>query len=89
MAKSKIVLGIDPGLSGALVVFGAGKFEAIKMPVINKNEVDPVAVQNFIIDHSLYLDHIFLERVLAFKMGRTSALNYGVHHFRPFCRFYV
>lgn len=73
----KIVLGIDPGLSGAIVLFGGGVFDYIVMPIKNKNEVNATLIKNFIESHQHLIDCVFLERPLAFNMPARAALNYG------------
>lgn len=73
----KIILGIDPGKSGAIVAFGGDFFDGIKMPVINSNEIDFLKVQNFLAGYAPTLEHVYLERAVSFNMGRVSAFNYG------------
>lgn len=69
------VLGIDPGLKGALVFFdGVGKAEFFEMPVSN-GRVDFDSVHELI--YNFPKAHIFLERAAPMAMGAKHAFNYG------------
>lgn len=76
------VLGIDPGLEGAFVLYDGAKFESFKMPtkkIGKKNEIIFDGVHALL--HALLVEHgpipIFLERAVSFGMGSTGAFNYG------------
>lgn len=73
-----MVLGIDPGLSGALVMTNGASARYWKMPLeVNGKDKE--------IDYFKFVDlldnldpvHVFLERALPFAMGSKSAFNYG------------
>lgn len=79
------VLGIDPGLQGAMVLTDGAHFEYAFMPlkVEGKNKsVDFQAIHRYflawkLMDRELCPSHVFLERAVAFGMGLTGAFNYG------------
>lgn len=73
----KNFLGIDPGLKGGLVVISEeGKIvDFMPMPVRKDGLIDHDKIYKFIV--SITNLHVYLERAVAFGMGRTSAFNYG------------
>lgn len=74
------VLGIDPGLTGAIVLLEKDKFRFWEMPLKNKIEIDFVAVRRIfqMVDDKVKLHiHVFLERAVSFGMGTKGAFNYG------------
>jgi|KBSSwiStaDraftv2_1062776.scaffolds.fasta_scaffold274839_3 hypothetical protein len=73
----KTVIGIDPGKEGAFVLLSDKKFESKVMPLKTDGGVDFEAVRDIIEMWQFDADHIFLERAVAFRMGCTSAFNYG------------
>lgn len=80
MQKSKLkILGIDPGVSGALVqINGGDSIIAYPMPLVKTDkskEIDFDGLANLLV--ALGPDHIFLERALSFGMMSLSAFNYG------------
>lgn len=80
---SRVVVGIDPGLTGAFCVTDGRDVEFFNMPVkgdAKAREVDFAAVSNLLADiASSYGDgvHVFLERALPMAMGSKHAFNYG------------
>lgn len=80
--KSKAVIGIDPGLDGAFMLFDGISFRSWNMPTIveGKNRsVDFDGVHELLWGLSdVNTDlHVFLERAVPFSMGTTGAFNYG------------
>ena len=76
MKKGNKILGIDPGLKGAIVLMDGGpKLVHWPMPHDTEGRVDWSAVHEII--DGVNPDHVFLERALAFGMGVKGAFNYG------------
>lgn len=76
------ILGIDPGISGAFVLLNGVEIEHWPMPLTQgakHREVDFRTVWKLVRDiKRIHPDtHVFLERAVAFRMGCTSAFNYG------------
>lgn len=83
-----IILGIDPGLTGALAFYDTTTktIEVHDMPVVsvvrngkNKNEVSPVLTSNIIAEHGQgKIGAAYLERVNAMPgQGVTSVFSFG------------
>ena len=73
------VLGIDPGLNGALVAFNEnGVVEMNQMPItiIGKEREVSHGLLALALER-IKPDHIYLERAVSFGMGTKSAFNYG------------
>lgn len=71
-------IGIDPGKDGALVMLSRHRgHDFLKMPLKPDGSIDFVPIRDFLEKHLFRTDHVYLERSVAFKMGRTSAFNYG------------
>lgn len=81
--KNVVVLGVDPGLSGAFVVFdGADLFEYYPMPLVTSGkykQVDFFGVRDLLQKLSGRYQgmHVFLERAFAMGMGVSGAFSYG------------
>lgn len=78
----KGVLGIDPGLDGALALYdGEGYCEVLDMPtyqVGKKRHLDALALARWIDANSEHIDRVWLEYVAASpQMGVTSAFRFG------------
>lgn len=81
MRKQK-VLGIDPGLKGALVIFDGKEFISLPMPVIENGKDRFVEFDGI---HEMLSDLVdvhgeincYLERAVSFGMGTKGAFNYG------------
>jgi hypothetical protein len=73
----KNFLGIDPGLKGGLVLISEeGKIvDFMPTPLRKDGLIDHDAIYKFIAPIANL--HVYLERAVAFGMGRTSAFNYG------------
>ena len=71
-----LVCGLDPGKMGAIVFANQRVFMPYRMPLFEDGSIDFVALVKIFKKHSK-IEHVFLERAVAFKMGRTSAFNYG------------
>lgn len=77
------VIGIDPGITGAVVALGSdGNFQYWKMPVKPAGklvEIDFVYLRGMLRDIDGRYDglHVYLERAVPFAMGTKSAFNYG------------
>lgn len=82
-AEQKIVLGIDPGLTGAFVVLDGAKALVWNMPTKKLGKGSEIVfAEVHAILHSIIATykngvHIFLERAVSFGMGSTGAFNYG------------
>lgn len=78
--QQKMVVGIDPGLSGALVFLEGHKMTYFFMPVVKsgkQTEIDFKQIDELISNVWFADIHFFLERAHAGAMGVTSAFNYG------------
>ena len=76
------IIGVDPGLSGAVVHLCAdGSIATYPMPVVGK-ELDFGQLASLLrIPEGSYDKHVFVERSQAFpKMGVCSAFNYGASY---------
>ena len=69
-----MIAGIDPGAKGAIALLHPNFAEVHDMPMLGK-EVNGTEVANLFVEFKP--DHIFLEQVNSFGMGRTSAYNFG------------
>ena len=85
MADNKIILGVDPGLSGALAFLGVdGQLEVFDMPVHqlkrggkNKREIDRYELAR-LVDAQGSIAHAFIEQVGAMPgQGVTSMFQFG------------
>lgn len=79
----KIAVGVDPGLSGAIVVTNGKDFIRYwPMPLFNLGKVKEVSFAKVLeIFQRIKKDypgiHVFLERAIPFAMGSKGAFNYG------------
>ena len=74
-AGTDLVVGIDPGLAGAIVLLGPDSLETFKMPIDEGRVSFDGLVELFL---SLpKTAPVFLERAKALAMGSTYAFNYG------------
>ena len=71
-----MICGIDPGISGALCFFyyKERKIYIHDLPIIGK-EINGKELSIYFYD--FIPEHVFLERVNSFGMGRQSAFNFG------------
>tara|TARA_R110000822_G_scaffold307920_1_gene435409 strand:- start:4 stop:441 length:438 start_codon:yes stop_codon:yes gene_type:complete len=70
-----MICGIDPGAKGAIAfIYRDGKAFVEDMPMLGK-EVNGNEVAAFLTEFRP--DHIFLEQVNSYQMGRTSAFTFG------------
>lgn len=69
-----MICGIDPGAKGAIALLYKEKAFVYDMPMLGK-EVNGREVAALFKDFKP--EHIFLEQVNSFGMGRTSAYNFG------------
>lgn len=81
-SNSKKILGIDPGLDGALVLFDGEKLKTWPMPLIEigkRRDIEFDALHELLWDIQGYHSgfHVYLERAVSFGMGLKSAFNYG------------
>lgn len=80
-----LILGVDPGLQGALAFFAveAGTFDVHDMPVAKTargSKIDLVALAHMIDEKSMLggIEHAYLEYVSASpQMGVSSSFNFG------------
>jgi crossover junction endodeoxyribonuclease RuvC len=82
MDAKPIILGIDPGVSGALALLANGEVHVIDMPVVEvrgKRLIDATAVRRAIMEGFPYLTNmIVLEHVQGVQgSGATSAFSFG------------
>lgn len=83
MGKTKKILAIDPGVTGAFVVTdGVAFVQSHEMPVVLYGRDKAVTfdgvhrlLQNIKIEHGLL--HVYLERAVPMAMGSKSAFSYG------------
>lgn len=69
------VIGIDPGLTGAIVVLSGDEMETFSMPLQENKDVDFEKVRLILAD--IGSGHVFLERAMPLAMGAKHAFNYG------------
>ena len=69
------VIGIDPGLTGAIVVLNGEKFESFLMPIQENKDVDFDQFRKILAGFEG--GHVFLERAMPLAMGAKHAFNYG------------
>ena len=69
-----MICGIDPGATGAIALLYSSWAEIHDMPMLGK-EVNGSEVSRIFKEFTP--DHIWLEQVNSFGMGRTSAYNFG------------
>tara|TARA_R110000823_G_scaffold226860_1_gene354393 strand:- start:864 stop:1295 length:432 start_codon:yes stop_codon:yes gene_type:complete len=69
-----MICGIDPGAKGAIALLYSSWAEIHDMPMLGK-EVNGSEVSRIFKEFTP--DHIWLEQVNSFGMGRTSAYNFG------------
>ena len=70
-----MIVGIDPGQKGAIgMLYPNGSVYVEDMPMIGK-EVDGYSLSELFIEFPP--EHVYLEQVNSFGMGRTSAYNFG------------
>lgn len=82
----RYILGIDPGLSGALALYDpmTETLATHPMPVIaagtdSKRVLDELALARFIKEFASHIKQVFIERVHAMpKQGVTSVFSFGV-----------
>lgn len=84
MKNKKLILGIDPGITGAMVLMGDKEFKYFLMPTkdAGKKKLEPcfAGIQDLITYLQLGYDekiHVVLERAVPFAMGSIHAFNYG------------
>ena len=74
----KTILGIDPGMSGAIAFYDGQELLIRDMPVFQRNKtkrVDCHALHKYM--QECEADHAYIEQVNAFGMGASSAMNFG------------
>ena len=69
-----MICGIDPGASGAVALLYRDSAEVHDMPMLGK-EVNGAEVAALLTEFSP--NHIWVEQINSFGMGRTSAFNFG------------
>jgi|TARA_R110000787_G_scaffold250820_1_gene356388 crossover junction endodeoxyribonuclease RuvC len=70
-----VIAGIDVGAKGAIgLIYADGTAYVYDMPVFSK-EINAAAVAE--IFREFRPDHVYIEAVNSFGMGRTSAFNFG------------
>ena len=70
-----MICGVDPGQKGAIaLLYEKGTSHIYDMPMLGK-EVNGTEVSNILWEFEP--EHIWLEQVNSFGMGRTSAYNFG------------
>jgi|TARA_R110000822_G_scaffold13923_4_gene49139 crossover junction endodeoxyribonuclease RuvC len=70
-----MIVGIDPGAKGAIgMLYPNGSVYVEDMPMIGK-EVDGYSLSELFIEFPP--EHVYLEQVSSWQMGRTSAFNFG------------
>lgn len=79
MGKPKVILGIDPGLTGAFVTFDGQDFSYSLMPLTPDRRVDFDAVWDILELFATlrFRSGVFLERAMPMAMGAKHAFNYG------------
>lgn len=80
MAKrktQKTVIGVDPGLTGAIVHYSGDTFKHWLMPIDDERRVDYDELVKIFKSISKSKGHVFLERAMPMAMGAKHAFNYG------------
>lgn len=80
--KSKLILGIDPGLKGAMALISAKTGKSIliiKMPNIQGSEFDFHAADIFMKKYAHRIVHVYMEKVQAMPLqGVSSMFKFGL-----------
>ena len=78
-----IIVGIDPGVSGAIAFLDKHRATVRSMPTLkvtkNKRTIDEITLRNILEHRAAKIEHIFIEKVSAMpKQGVVSMFNFGV-----------
>jgi hypothetical protein len=71
------VVGIDPGINGAVVFYDGSRFEFNKMPLMEKNLICFLQLQGIFERYNVGETHFFLEKPSSYCQGHKAAFNYG------------
>ena len=82
-----LVVGIDPGLSGAIAFLNDGDLLNVEdLPVVDvahgrssRKELSPALLHDMLVHTEIRVAQAVVEDVNAFGMGRTSAYRFGVN----------
>jgi hypothetical protein len=82
MKKEIWILAIDPGLSGAFVLFNGRTLKTWPMPITKNGKDKEIKFGDVVkilkeVKHKFGKFHVYLERAVSFGMGTKSAFNYG------------
>jgi len=77
-----IIVGIDPGLKGAIAFIGKKKVKVIPVPTLKmtktKNMLDENGIRDYLYNYKTKIEHVFIEKAQAMpKQGGVSMFNYG------------
>jgi len=79
-----IILGIDPGINGAVALYDTGSNTIVTTGYPHKTEpykkttrkiIDGITLHRYL--SAFAIDEVWMEKVNAFGMGRTSAFRFG------------
>lgn len=74
----KTILGIDPGMSGAIALYDGDELLIRDMPVFKRNKTKRIDCHTLLkYMQESHIDHAYIEQVNAFGMGASSAYNFG------------
>jgi len=79
----KTILGVDPGITGALSFYDGTELVIYDMPVFARNKTKRVDCHSLchildgMVENGTPPDHAYIEQVNAFGMGATSAYGFG------------
>lgn len=76
----RLIVGIDPGNSGAICIIDDKEVETIVMPIIN-GQVDEKALADLFLEIASEIKHVYLEEIFGLHTsGANSMLNFGRGH---------
>lgn len=77
-----MIIGIDPGKSGAFSFIKANEIETVVMPIVDK-EIDTKAIAEMLLEVRSEIKLVVLEDIFALpKSGAASMLSFGQNHGR-------
>ena len=77
-----IIVGIDPGIKGAIALIGRKKVKVISVPTLKitktKKTLDENKIRDYLYKYKMKIKHVFIEKAQAMpKQGGVSMFNYG------------
>lgn len=77
---SRLIIGIDPGNTGAICIIDGKEIENIVMPLVD-GQVDEKALSELFLEIASEIKHVYLEEIFGLsKCSASSMLNFGRGH---------